>query len=388
MKEIFFIVGEASGDALGAKLIKALKAQSPEPLNFTGIGGPLMEAEGFESLLPMDQLCVMGIWEVVGQLPRLLRLINGVVEEIEKRDPVAVITIDLPDFNFNVAARLKKRGKTKAKRIHYVAPSVWAWRPKRAETISKFLDGLICLFPFEPPLFEKHKLQSAFAGHPLAENDFMSGDGAQFRAENDIKPEVKTLGLFFGSRAGEIASSSQTLLEAATIIKSRYPDLHIIAPTLPHLRYDIAKLLEEVGCPVFIVTEANEKWNAFAACDAAIAVSGTVALELAAVGTPHVITYKMHPATWIAVKLLSKAKFAHLGNILLDEAAFPEYLQSKADPIEIARGILRLYDLEEERTKQFEKTQKLREKLGAVDEKSPSSCAADFVLSMIASGAQ
>ncbi len=380
-KEIFLIAGEASGDALGAELIKSLKAKSPDPLHFSGVGGPLMEAEGLENLLLMDELAVMGLWEVIAHLPRLLKLVKGVVEEIEKRDPAAVITIDLPDFNFEVGRRLKKHGKTKAKLIHYVAPSVWAWRPKRAEKIAKFLDAIMCLFPFEPAYFKKYGLRAEFVEHPLTEQ-YSEGDRDAFRAKYSIAPEVKTLGLFFGSRQSEFSHVGGIIRQSAMMVKEQRPDLELIIPTLPDLEYDVLKIIEGLDCPSCIVTKPESKWDAFAACDAAIAVSGTVGLELAYAGVPHVITYKMNPLTWVAVKNMVKVKYAHLANILLNEPSVPEFLQGNANPVEISKEILKFLAMKERGAAQVARTQKIRELLGVGGE-TPSEKAAAFVLSLI-----
>ena len=186
-KRIFLIAGEPSGDALGAKLMQALKAQSKEPIEFRGVGGEKMEAQGLNSLIPMEDLCVIGIWEVMWQISRLMKIMRGMVEEIEEFDPHALVTIDLPDFNFQVASKIRKRGKTNAKLIHYVAPSVWAWRKGRADKVSKFLDGVMCLLPFEPKYFPKIKAE--FVGHSLVEVQ-RSGNRDEFRSER--RPRDKT----------------------------------------------------------------------------------------------------------------------------------------------------------------------------------------------------
>lgn len=380
-KKIFIIVGEPSGDALGAKLITALKARAPEPLEITGIGGLKMESAGMKSLLPMDELCVMGLWEVVSHLPRLLKLIKGVVEEIEKRKPDIVITIDLPDFNFEVASRLKKRGISQAKIIHYVAPSVWAWRPGRAEKISKFLDGLICLFPFEPAHFPK--LRAEFAGHPLIESNIGNGDGAVFRKKYGIPENAKTLGLFFGSRPAELKTMGGILKGVALNLKATYPDLHVIVPTLPSLEFEIIRIMENFDCPATVITNPDARVGAFAACDAAVAVSGTIALELAYAGIRHVIAYKAHPATWAVMKLIVKVKYAHLANILLNEKIVEEFLQGKARVDKITPAVLEFYKNPESANKMKEKSGKLRTLLGADSAQPPSARAADFVLSFL-----
>jgi lipid-A-disaccharide synthase len=379
-KRIFLIAGEPSGDALGAALMQGLKAQSQEPVEFRGIGGDKMKAEGLQSLLPMEDLCVIGIWEVIWQLRRLMKIIHGLVEEIEEFDPHALVTIDLPDLNFQVASKIRKRGKTNAKLIHYVAPSVWAWRKKRADKISKFLDGVMCLLPFEPQYFPKIKAE--FVGHPLVEL-YRQGDGDSFRRARNISPETKTLGLLFGSRMSEFKTHSELLKKAASMLVEIYPDMQLIVPTLPALEYEAMSLAPELPAPACIVSNVNLKWDAFAACDVAVAVSGTVGLELAFAKVPHIIVYKTHPITWAIMKLLVKVKYAHLANILLEKPVIPEFLQNKAQPIPIGKALLKLYKVEEARAKQAEVTQTLRDMLGGNDARTPSVRAADFVLSMI-----
>jgi lipid-A-disaccharide synthase len=380
---IFMIAGEASGDDLGAGLIRALRGYSKAPLDVVGVGGEKMTAAGLKSLLPMSELNVMGISEVVAHLPRLLRLIGAMVEEIEERNPAAVVTIDLPDFNFQVAARLKKRGKYKGKLIHYVAPSVWAWRAGRAKKISQFLDGIMCLFPFEPAYFPK--IKAAYVGHPVIEHKILPGVGQTFRETHSIPPEAKTLGLLFGSRPHELKASKDVLLKSAALVKSKYPDLHLIIPTLPHLEYEMFQITNAVDIPMSVVSEPERKWEAFAACDAAIAVSGTVGLELAYAGIPHVITYKVNPTTWMAMKALVKVKYAHLGNILLNEPAIDEFLQGKSEPIGIGRAILKIFKVPGEREKRIASMNRIREKLMDGNDKAPSLRAAEFVMEMIKS---
>ncbi len=191
---IFLIAGEPSGDNLGGALISSIRQKSPNA-EFFGIGGDIMTAQGLQSLLPMEEICVMGVFEVVTQIPRLLKLIQGVVEEIEARQPDILVTIDLPDFNFQVAKRLKKRGIFNGKIVHYVAPTVWAWRPGRAEKISEFLDGLLCLFPFEPAYFHPYNLRADYVGHPLIEQRLEKSEN-ETKALYDqygIEPDKKIL---------------------------------------------------------------------------------------------------------------------------------------------------------------------------------------------------
>ncbi|MGB4106668.1 MAG: lipid-A-disaccharide synthase [Alphaproteobacteria bacterium] len=378
-QKIFLIAGEHSGDVLGAGLIKALKEREPE-YEFSGIGGPLMEKQGFQSLISMEELGVMGIWEVVGQLPRLLRVMEAVVFEIEKFKPDIVVTIDLPDFNFLIGKRLKKRGKSHARIVHYAAPSVWAWRPGRAKKIAQFLDGIMCLFPHEPPYFTKHRLKAEFVGHPLTEYDPGLANGPSFRKKFEIPEDATVLAVFLGSREKELNVHAAIFKEAITIVLEQQPNLVVIFPTLPYLEYQVMKTIQGVKYPAFVLVNPDEKWDEFAACDAALAVSGTVGLELAYMGVPHVIAYRMHPFSWLMVKILVKTKFAHLANILLDEAVVPEFLQGRCNSLDIAKGVLKIIKDDNERRWQIAKTAQVREMLVGEAGKTPSQRAADFVL--------
>ncbi|MBL4804572.1 MAG: lipid-A-disaccharide synthase [Alphaproteobacteria bacterium] len=381
-KRVFLIAGEASGDTLGASLMKGLKAQGISEDSFEGVGGDLMEEQGLESLLPMDELCVMGLWEVAGHLPRLIKLIQGLVEEIEESQPDYVVTIDLPDFNFQLAKRLKARDNYKGKIIHYVAPSVWAWRPKRAENISKFLDGLMCLFPFEPPFFEKHGLKTQYVGHPLIEIDKDSLNPVKFRKEREIEEDATCVGMFLGSRVQEIKTHKKAFVETIEVLEEQIGDLQVIIPTLPNLEFDLREELQDVEFEKHIVPVVDQKWDAFAAFDMAMAVSGTVGLELAYMNVPHIIGYKANPVTAMIVKSMIKINHVHLANILLEEEAVPEYLQGKCNVQFLARGMLRLHKLPEQREKQFEAFKRLRERLQLPNGQMPTEAAAQFVLSI------
>jgi lipid-A-disaccharide synthase len=383
--DVFLIAGEPSGDALGASLLKGLNTKSETPLVCEGIGGPLMQDQGLASLLPMEELCVMGLWEVIGHLPRLLKLIQAIVEEIEERQPKVVVTIDLPDFNFEVAKRLKKNGIFKGKILHYVAPSVWAWRPKRAKKIAAFLDGVMCLFPFEPPYFKKEGLRAAFVGHPLIEMDKSVINAAAFRKARNIPEDALCVGVFFGSRAGELKSLSPVFVETIKALAEQYPDIKIIAPTLPHLEIEIINIVKGLKVEIFIDPNVGKKWETFSACDVGLAVSGTVGLELAYLGVPHIIGYKAHPLTAFLVKRIAKVKHVHLANILLEREAVPEFLQARCNAFDLTKGIMRLVRYEEERAKQRVAFEELDAKLRPQKQALPSDAAASHILKFLKS---
>ncbi len=384
--KVFFIVGEDSGDALGGPLIGALKERYGDEVECMGVGGPIMKRNGFDELLPMDQISVIGIWEVIPQIPRLFKIRNALIEEIEKQQPDAVVTIDFPDFNFLVAKALKKRGHYKGKLIHYVAPSVWAWRPGRAKRISEFLDGIMCLFPMETKYFDGFNIKVEHVGHPLVASSAKDAVGNNFREINDIPMDVKTVGLFFGSRESEYKSLAPIIKEAAILVQEIEPKVRFIVPTLPDLEYEIKNLLKDFPISVYVTCTPSTKWDSFKACDTAIAVSGTVGLELSYAGVPHVIVYKVNPVTALILKLFIKVKYAHIANILLERGVIPEFIQGKCIPELIAQQTLDFIqtpELAQEQVKAFEGIDGL---LGNSEGIDPSEKAAQFIFEMISKG--
>ena len=384
---IFFIVGEDSGDVIAANLIKGLHQMIEGDLKCMGVGGPLMKDQGFEALIDMDEITAFGIIEVIPKIPHLLKIKDALVEEIEKRNPEAVITVDFPEFNFMVAKALKKRGKYKGKLIHYVAPSVWAWREGRAKKIARFMDGMMCLFPMEVPYFTKHGMRAAHVGHPMVENFVETPPDKSYRIRGNIAQETVILGLFFGSRQSEYKNIKDILIQAAKLVideqKSINVKMHVVVPTLEKNEFEVQQFLEDLGVEIFVSTSPDFKWTAFQACDAAIAVSGTVGLELAYARVPHVVTYKVSGLTYFILKLLVKTKFIHLANILLGRALVPEFVQGKALPEMIAQEIVSLLRKKEKRDDMVKGFDEIRTMMGFGREDKPSIRAAEFVLSMI-----
>ena len=377
----FFIAGEPSGDALGGPLIKALKEKQPDA-KITGVGGLQMQAQGLESLLPMEELCVIGLWEVISQLSRLMRLINAMSEEIIEQQPDVVITIDLPDFNFRVAEKLKRAG-FKGKIIHYVAPSVWAWRPGRAKKVSKFLDGIMCLFPFEPEHFEAHGLRSKYVGHPLIEVKHETLNPDLFKEKYGLRKDAKKIGVFFGSRPHEFNKIGPIIVESIRMLHEQDDNFILIAPTLPSLEMEITNLANELPCKTYVLTDQKEKWDAFASCDMAIAVSGTVGLELAYIGIPHLIAYQVHPLTYLIIRFLVKIKYAHLGNILLEDKVVDEFLQGDCTPFNLAKTLYKWLKHPEMLEEKQEDLKRVREVLRADDNDFvPSHEAAQFIIDL------
>lgn len=380
-KHVCLIAGEPSGDFLGAKLAQALLAVDPS-ITLSGVGGPQMKDAGVDSLFPYEELAVMGIAEVLPKLPALLSLIRRTINHIKETKPDAVVAIDSPDFGFRVAKAVRKEmGADAPKLIHYVAPTVWAWREGRAARIAQFLDGLICLFDFEPPYFEKHGLKSVAVGHPLVEGEALRADGARFREEYGIAQSETIVGVLFGSRNGELRRTGPVIRETlAQISEKMTTPPHVVAPTLPHLYGDVMNMLRDYPGPIHVVTDANDKYDAFRSFDIGIAVSGTVGLELAALQVPHVIAYRMSPLTAAMVKRMVRVKYAHLANIMADKEIVPEFIQDSAQPGVIAE---RAFDLFLSPQTQITAMGDIAARLGAGQEKTPSQKAAAFVLQFL-----
>lgn len=356
--KVFIIAGEASGDKLGESLIVSLKHQYPD-IEIRGIGGDGMMAAGMsKSLFPMDNLSVMGIAEVLPRIPKFINLIAMAVQSIRVFDPDVVITVDAPDFSFRVQKKIKSLN-LRAKQFHYVAPTVWAWRAGRAAKVKQFLDGMICLFPFEPIYFEREGLKSIAVGHPMVSSGLLEGDGERFRQAHNIPATRKVLGLFCGSRTSEVHGLAPLLIEVAQRVQQTHPDLICVVPTLPKWKDELEKMFKAASIEAIITADPSEKWDAFRAADVAIAVSGTVALEIALAGVPHIIVYKMNNWTWEIIRRVVKTKFAHLGNVLLGHLVYPEFLQDNATIENIAPAIEKLLSSGIERKVQMESSKKI-----------------------------
>lgn len=315
--------------------MKALKSLLGNRVTFVGVGGPLMAAEGLSSLFPIEDLAIMGLAEVIPHMWRIRRRIQETIAAVKNLRPDIVVTIDAPGFNFRVGKALKKQALS-IPLVHYVAPSVWAWRPKRAQAIAQFLDHLLVLFPFEPPYFLKEGLATTFVGHPVVELGLGKSKDASFRARHQIPEAAPILVLLPGSRRGEISRLLPVFQETARHLQQKYPDLHLVIPTLAHLKEQI---LQNLVLPATVVTTPEEKEAAYQEGLAALAASGTVSLELAATRLPMVIGYKINPLTHFIVRHLVNIKHACLVNILLNQEVVPEQLQQDCTPEKLATAL-------------------------------------------------
>jgi len=377
---IFVIAGEPSGDALGAALIAALKRRTGGKVRFAGIGGERMAAEGVASLVPLHELAIMGLAEVLPRAALILRRVRETVGEIVRLRPAAVVTIDSSGFTWRVAERLRRRGET-LPLIHYVAPMVWAWRAGRARRMARWYDHLMALLPFEPPHFEAVGLSCSFVGHPVLESGADRGDGPGFRRRHGIAEEAPLLCLLPGSRRGEVARLLPVFVEAAARLEAEIPDLAVVVPTVATVAEAVRAGWSRV--PYARVVEGTaEKFDAFAAADAALAASGTVALELAAAGLPMAVAYRVNRLTAWLVRRAVKVKYVNLVNLLLDRPLVPELLMDDCTPGRLAAEMRRLLTDPAARDEQRRGFELALERLGRGGF-SPSLRAADEVLAAI-----
>jgi len=338
---IFLIAGEPSGDLLGAHLMAALREQTDGVVAFAGIGGERMIAEGLESLVPIDDLAVMGVFEIVPHAFRIIRHIRRTVAVARALRPSAVVTIDSPSFSLEVSQRLRGLG---VPLIHYVAPSVWAWKPWRAARIARYVDHLLTLLPFEAPYFEKHGLATTFVGHPAVEARYGTADPAKFRAECGIPAAAPVVCVLPGSRRGEVRRLAPIFGETLGRLAERFPGLHAIVPTVSTVVEDVSTAVRAWPVPVTVLGGPVEKAEAFAASDAALAASGTVAVELAVAGVPCIIAYRLSAMTAFVLRRVMKSPYASLPNILLGREVQPELLQENCTPDNLARALGTLLD--------------------------------------------
>ena len=338
---IYVMAGEVSWDIIGARLIREIKRLRRHKFSFAGVGGEQMTKEGVQSLFPISEMAVMGIFELVPHVPNLIRRIHETVQDIITKKPVAVISIDSKAFTMRVAKLIQKQQKesdNEIKLIHMVAPTVWAWRPGRAKNISKFLDHLLTLFPFEPPFFTRHGLPTTFIGHPLAEQPV--GCSSIYRNIHDVDEATKIICLLPGSRPGEIKRLLPIFKKTLDLLLKKYPNIHIAMPTVVSVEGMLRRKTLDWETPVSIITDPEMKLNAFAASSAALAASGTVTLELALAKVPSVIAYKVNPLSAIIGYFLVNQDAVVLPNKLTDEEIFPLYLQWKCTPYNLYEAVI------------------------------------------------
>ncbi len=345
--KIGMIAGEMSGDLLGAGLIKAIRQTVPDA-EFTGIGGPKMIEAGFRSLFPMDRLSVMGIVEVLGRLPELLQIRKTIVKEFATNPPDIFIGIDSPDFNLPIELKLRRRG---IKTVHYVSPTVWAWRQKRVFKIKKAVDLMLTLLPFEAGFYEKHQVPVKFVGHPLAQLISRDVDSDQAKRHWGFEPQDIVIAVLPGSRGGELNHMGPLFIETMQQLAMMDPRLRFISPMANSARKEqLEKQLELLENPRFRiqVVEGHAR-EVMAAADLVLVTSGTATLEALLLKRPMVVAYRWGALTHAIISRMVKTEFISLPNLLAGKELVPEFVQEKAVPSDIAKAVLDLLaDLEQQ----------------------------------------
>ncbi len=330
------VAGEASGDLLAGHLLDALRARWPR-LVAEGIGGPEMAARGFSAWWPHDKLAVRGYAEVIGHFREIYVIRSQLTERLLAAKPDAFIGVDAPDFNLDLELRLKQSG---VKTIHFVSPSIWAWRGKRIDKIKRATDLVLCIFPFEPEIYVKRGVNAVYVGHPLASAIPFEPPRAASRAALGIDEQTTLIALLPGSRKSEVQYIAPRLLGAAAELHRQRPELRFVLPVVTGLRHAIEPLRQRYAAKVPITLLDGQAHDALAACDLALVASGTATLETALFKRPMVVVYAMHPLTYrVGLRMRYQAWFA-LPNILLRDFAVPELLQAAASPEKIAAAAI------------------------------------------------
>ena len=341
--KLFLIAGEPSGDKLGAALMEGLKSLAPG-VEFAGIGGPLMQAQGMQSLFPMEELSIMGIAEVLPKYFDLKRRITQSAAAALAFGPAALITIDSPDFCLRVA-KIAKQTQPTLRTIHYVAPSVWAWRPGRAAKMAKVIDHVMALLPFEPPYMTAAGMTCDFVGHPVVSEPVASkADGQAFRAVHSIAPDVPLIAVLPGSRKAEISRLAPRFGDVVAQIIAKHPTARILIPTLQSQSALVRDVTQNwPGNPVYLQAPSpTDRAAAFTAADAALAASGTVSLELAAQSCPMVIAYDLNRLTYWLMRKMALIETVTLVNLVTKTRTVPEFLGERCLADLIAPAVLHL----------------------------------------------
>ena len=379
---IAMIAGETSGDQLGGWLMTALKAKNKN-IRFIGLGGVNMEAQGLSSLFPIRDIALIGFAEVLPHVRTIKRRIRDTVAFIEREQPDMLLTIDSPGFVIRVVEQLRKRGIAKPKFVHYVAPTVWAYKPERAKRIANNFDFLLCLLPFEPPYFEAENLPTRFIGHEIAWWWKSQGNGDAFRQKYTIDADVPILAIFPGSRNGEIKRLWPIFKASAERLTAQITNLRIVIQVQPNL---ITRMQTETAgwhITPLIIPNTESKKDLFAAANAAIAKSGTIGLECALAGLPSIVAYRASALTAALLRRIIKIPYVNLANILADKLIIPELIQENCTPEKISEALLPLLRDTAEREAQRRALEHIAAMLGTKDAQSPSEKAAEIILGML-----
>lgn len=360
---VFVIAGEPSGDLLGGALLSGLRELDPA-LQMAGVGGGSMASQGLNSLFPMSDLSVMGLSEVLPRYRTLRRRIAEAARAALAFAPDVLITIDSPDFCLRVARAVRDQAP-RMPTVHYVAPSVWAWRPGRAARMAEVIDHVLAILPFEPPLMHEAGMSCDFVGHPVVAAPSASPvDAAAFRAAHAIAPDAPLVLCLPGSRQGEVARLGARFDETLMRLRDRVPEMRVVMPTVPGVADMVGTMATRWPTAPIVVEDGGAKQAAFAAADLALAASGTVSLELAANRVPMVIGYDMAPLSRLLIGMLLRTDTVTLVNLVSETRAVPEYLGRRCRPDLMSAALLSLLDDDAARTGQLAAMDLTMQRLG------------------------
>lgn len=346
---VALVAGEASGDILGSGLMRALKARHPD-VRFIGVGGPLMEAEGLVSYFPMERLAVMGLVEVLGRLRELLKRRKELIQTLIAEKPDVFIGIDAPDFNLTIELKLRQAG---IKTVHYVSPSVWAWRQKRVLKIREGCDLMLTLLPFEAKFYEEKGVPVRFVGHPLADTIPLEADRQAARTALGLGAGP-LVALMPGSRGGEVERLGALFLDAAERLRERVPGVRFVSPCAnPSRRAQLEQMLQGRDLPLTLLDGRSHE--ALAACDAVLIASGTATLEALLYKRPMVVAYRLAPLTYWILKRMVKSPYVSLPNLLAQRLLVPELLQDAATSDALAQTLAPLVTDGTQQTDSFDR---------------------------------
>ena len=358
---IALVAGEASGDQLGAALIARLRETYPQA-QFAGIGGKQMQAAGMDAWWDAEQLAVFGLFEVLSHFPRLLRLRRELHKRLLTLSPDVFIGIDAPDFNLGLEIKLRQKG---IRTVHYVSPTVWAWRPGRVRKIGRATDLVLCLFPFEPVFFKDHGVPATYVGHPMADQVSPDNEPASARTRLGLDPAATTIALLPGSRIGEVSRLAEPMIEAARTLASRRTGMQLVAAMASeNVRNVFQETMDRLAFTDIALVEHDPR-TVIASADAVMCASGTATLETMLINRPMVVAYRVSPSTYQLVKKLGivKPQFFALPNILAGAALVPELIQHEATGDRLAGEINKWLEDENSRTALRERFLELHDQL-------------------------
>jgi lipid-A-disaccharide synthase len=334
---IAMVVGEASGDLLAAHLIRAVRQMHPEA-SFFGIGGPRMQAEGFDAWWPSELLSVMGYVDVIKRLPQLFRLRRGLLRRVKQASPDVFVGVDAPDFNLSVEKRLRNAG---IRTVHYVSPSIWAWRGKRVRKIGRAADHVMCLFPFEPAIYAQHGIDASYVGHPLADIFPDQVNRREVREKLLVDLDARVVAVLPGSRVGEVGRLAESMVGAIKLLLERHPGIQFLVPLITReTRTIFEQALISAGVPLSSVRLLfGHSHEAMSAADVVLVASGTASLEAALLKLPMVIAYKIGAFSYRLLRRLAYLPWVGLPNILAREFLVPELIQDDATPEKLAGAV-------------------------------------------------